>query len=290
VLSITSISDVKAILKAHNQHPKKKWGQNFLIDKNVLNRIIQEGQINPHDYLVEVGPGLGVLTQQLALKGQGVLAIDIDLSLRELLAETLEGLSNVRVLFADVMKVNIEEEIKKQFALPVTPKYKVVANIPYYITNPIIFNLLENCPSMQEAILMVQREVAVRLLAAPGSKDYGLLTIMTSYYANIEQLMKISRNCFFPKPNVDSTLIKITPLPEKRVKVKDEAFFKHLVRHSFQKRRKTILNICDSMFPDEKNNIKTQLYQLNIDPRRRSETMSIQEFALLADAFYKQEA
>jgi len=280
-----AISTVRYYMQKYNLFPKKKWGQNFLIDKNVIDKIITRCNISEQEYVVEIGPGLGALTQRLAVHSKGVLAIDIDTNLNQPLQESLKEQANVKILFADVMKINIEEQIKVLFQLANIYPYTVCANIPYYITSPIIFKLLENCAHMREAVLMIQKEVAQRLLASPGSKEYGVLTIMVNYYADVELLMNISPNCFYPRPDVSSSVIRIKPLPHPRVKVKEEQIFKGLIRAAFQQRRKTILNICNKFFSLEKDEINDKLKQLKIQPAARAENLSIQDFALLADSF-----
>ncbi|MEN6325011.1 MAG: 16S rRNA (adenine(1518)-N(6)/adenine(1519)-N(6))-dimethyltransferase RsmA [Syntrophomonas sp.] len=278
-----SINTVKNLMKEYKLFPKKKWGQNFLVDGNILNKIANACDSGTDEFVVEIGPGLGALTRQLAIRSQGVLSIEIDQSLQEPLQAVLDDCPNARLLFADVLKVDIETELKKAFNLEQVPRYQVCANIPYNITTPIIFQLLENCPHMIAATLMMQKEVARRIVAKPGNKEYGLLTLMMTYYSDVELLMKVSHNCFYPKPEVDSSVIRITPLPEKRVQVQDEQRFRDFCRAAFQKRRKTILNICSSFFEMDKGEVETHLQSLSIPPANRPENLSIQEFASIAD-------
>ncbi|MDD2619527.1 MAG: 16S rRNA (adenine(1518)-N(6)/adenine(1519)-N(6))-dimethyltransferase RsmA [Syntrophomonadaceae bacterium] len=278
-----SIATVQKMMKQYNLFPKKKWGQNFLVDGNILNKIADSCDLNQHEYVVEIGPGLGALTHQLASRSQGVLSIEIDNSLQEALQPVLDHHTNVRLLFADVLKVNIESAIKQTFNLTKIPQYQVCANIPYNITTPIIFQLLENCPNMTSATLMMQKEVAQRILAVPGNKEYGLLTLMMAYYSEAKFLMKVSHNCFYPRPEVDSSVIRITPLREKRVRVDDENIFKQFCRAAFQKRRKTILNICSGFFKLEKTAVEKHLTEMGISPKSRPENLNIQEFARITD-------
>lgn len=278
-----SINTVKKLMEEYKLFPKKKWGQNFLVDGNILNKIANTCDSGQPGFAVEIGPGLGALTRQLAMRNQGVLSIEIDKSLQEPLQTVLEQYPNTRLLFADVLKADIEAELKNAFNLEQIPGYQVCANIPYNITTPIIFKLLEECPHMLSATLMMQKEVAQRILALPSSKDYGLLTLMMSYYSDVELLMRVSRNCFYPRPEVDSSVIRITPLTAKRVQVKDEQRFKDFTRAAFQKRRKTILNICSSFFAMDKGAVEGHLKSLGIPPASRPENLSIQEFASIAD-------
>ncbi len=280
-----SLSGIKSLINEYRVYPRKKWGQNFLFDMNILTKITDYCELNQGDFVIEIGPGLGTLTQQLALRSRGVLAIDIDTRFEAVLGEVLADMDNVRLLFADILEVDVEEELKKAFALDKTPLYKVCANIPYNITTPIIFHLLESCFHMHTAVLMMQKEVARRILAPPGNKEYGLLTLMVAYYSNVEFLMNISRNCFYPRPEVDSSVIRITPLKEKRVKVKDEKLFKQFLRTAFQRRRKTILNTASVFFNLKKDETKGKIEQIGILPASRPEELSIEDFALLVNTF-----
>lgn len=281
----SSISNLQTLLNKYDIYPKKKWGQNFLIDNNIIQKIIQTADINKNDYVVEIGPGLGALTQELACRAKGVLSIDIDESLKMPLGEVLADYDNSKLLFADILKVNIEEELTKAFNLSEIPTYKVCANIPYNITTPIIFNLLENCPHLKLATLMMQKEVALRILAKPNTKDYGLLTLMIAYYAEAKLGLNVSRNCFYPKPEVDSSVINIIPYDVPAVSVKDEKIFKAFTKSAFQKRRKTILNICSDYFEIDKNEANLILAKLGIDPQYRPENLDLEDFASIVNAF-----
>lgn len=287
--STSSLSAVKYYMNRYQLYPRKRLGQNFLVDKNILNKIADSCELNLDSWAVEIGPGMGALTEQLAVRSRGVLAIDIDTALQPLLQETLAEFQNINFLFADILKVNLETEIVKAFNLDQIPSYQVCANIPYNITTPIIFYLLESCPHMKAATLMVQKEVAIRLLASPGGKDYGRLTLMTRYYSEIELVMHVSRNCFFPRPGVDSSVIRITPHIEKQVDVRDEKILKGLINAAFQKRRKTMLNICASYFNTSKKEIVEKLAMIGISYGNRPETLTIEEFARIADAFSSRE-
>lgn len=281
----SSITNLHNLLNKYDIYPKKKWGQNFLVDHNIIEKIINTADVNKDDYIIEIGPGLGALTQELAKKAKGVLCIDIDRSLEMPLREVLANFENTRFLFEDILKVEIEEELKKAFNLSETPNYKVCANIPYNITTPIIFNLLEKCPNLKCATLMMQKEVATRILAKPDNKDYGLLTLMIAYYAKAELGLNVSRNCFYPKPEVDSSVINIIPHQLPVVNVHSEARFKAFTKSAFQKRRKTILNICSDFFNKDKNDAKEILQELDINPLHRPENLKLEDFALIVNAF-----
>ncbi|MGI5912710.1 MAG: 16S rRNA (adenine(1518)-N(6)/adenine(1519)-N(6))-dimethyltransferase RsmA [Syntrophomonadaceae bacterium] len=289
MITAESLTQVKKIMAQYNFSPRKKWGQNFLIDGNILNKIASSCNSKGDHYIVEIGPGMGSLTAKLANYGQGILAVDIDSKLASILKDELAEYNNIKLLFADILKINLEYELCKAFALSKIPPYEICANIPYNITTPIIFYLLENCPHMLSATLMMQKEVAQRIMACPGSKAYGLLTLMTSYYANSEILMNVSRNCFYPRPEVDSAVLKLTPRNQ-RINLKDEKVFKALLRASFQKRRKTILNICTEFTGQNKKNIQGWLQQSGISPLARPENLKLEDFAWMADNLPLQEA
>ncbi|PKM77492.1 MAG: ribosomal RNA small subunit methyltransferase A [Firmicutes bacterium HGW-Firmicutes-15] len=285
MLDRASPSVTKNIMKKYGLFPKKRLGQNFLLDRNVLSKIADSCAITPEQYLVEIGPGLGGLTQELAARSRGVLAIEIDTSLEPALKELASENSNVKFLFRDVLKIDIEAEIKNAFELDEMVSYQVCANIPYNITTPILFQLLENCPNMKDATLLMQKEVGERLLAVPGNKTYGRLTLTTAYYADVQHVMNVSRNCFFPQPEVDSSVLKIIPQRAKRVLVNHEEVFRDLLRIAFQKRRKTILNIASSFFKLDKGVTESILQELGLATNLRPENLSIEDVARLVNAF-----
>ncbi len=283
---VSTISGLQQLIKAKNIKLKKKWGQNFLVDENILKKIAAQSITGQEkSYVVEIGPGAGALTRELAIFHQGVLAIDIDLSLQPLLEQVLNSFNNVHLVFKDILKTDIEMGLSRTFGLSAVPSYLICANIPYNITTPIIFKMLEQCTNMQMGILMIQKEVARRILAQPGTKDYGLLTLTIAYHADVQFLMNVSANCFFPRPQVDSTVIKIIPLKEKRVQVKQKKQLIGLLKYAFQKRRKTILNIACSFFSCEKDQGLDIFKQLGISHQRRPETLTLEEFACITDAF-----
>jgi len=269
----------------HGLYPKKRLGQNFLIDGNILNKIADSCAISPEQYLVEIGPGLGGLTQKLAVRCRGLLAIEIDSSLEPILNTLTADQPNIRILFQDILKVDIEAELQKVFDLPEIMPYQVCANIPYNITTPIIFKLLENCPHMQSATLMMQKEVGERLMAVPGTKEYGRLTLSTAYYADVHHIMNVSHNCFHPKPEVDSVVLRIVPQHPKKVFISNEALFKSFITAAFQKRRKTILNITSMYFGVNKEETDNKLKVLGLGSNLRPENLSLMDIASLLNAF-----
>lgn len=285
VLKTTSISNLKELLTRYDLYPKKRWGQNFLVDANIVDKIIETAKIDANDYVVEIGPGLGALTQALVKKAKGVLAIDIDKSLEQPLQEALQGCNNFRVIWADVLKINVEKELCAAFGLAEIPKYKVCANIPYNITTPIIFHLLENNSNMVQATLMMQKEVATRILATPNNKDYGLLTLTLTYHAQASLGLSVSKNCFYPKPEVDSSVINIIPHDQPPISIDDEVAFKAFLKNAFQKRRKTILNICSDFFTVDKAWAGKLLDKADINPLHRPENLSLCDYARLVNVF-----
>ncbi len=277
-------SRAKELMERHQLFPRKRWGQNFLLDGNILGKIIAACELSDQDYVVEIGPGLGALTEQLAPRCRGLLAIEIDEHFAPVLQEVLAPYPQVHLLFADVLQVNVEQELCRVFNLSQPPPFKVCANIPYNITSPILFQLLENCPHLVKAVLMMQKEVADRILAGPGGKDYGLLTLTTAYYATVEHITKVSRNCFFPRPEVDSSVLGFSPRREK-VQVVNEVLFKEFLRAAFQKRRKTMLNICSGFFHRDKPEVQVILEENGISPASRPENLTLENFAVLVNHF-----
>ncbi len=276
---------VRLLMEQFGVFPKKRMGQNFLVDRNVLVKIADSCNISPEQYLVEIGPGLGGLTQELALRSKGVLAIELDTSLGPLLADLAGELKNLRLTFNDILKIDIEAELLKTFGAASLDSYKVCANIPYNITTPITFKLLEQCPRMISATLMMQKEVGARLLASPGGKEYGRLTIMAAYYADVVHLMDVSRNCYCPRPEVDSVVVRITPRHQPISPLNDEAAFKGLIRIAFQKRRKTILNITSEYFGCSKADAQTIITGIGLEPNLRPEDLSVSDVIRLVNAF-----
>ncbi len=282
---LSSVKGVQDIMQRYGLHARKGLGQNFLIDQNILTRIADSTGINKDEYVVEIGPGLGALSRELAARGRGLLCIDIDERLEAVLEETLAGYDNIRILFRDILKTDIESALIEAFQWEEIVSYKVCANIPYNITTPIIFKLLESCPHMQSATLMMQKEVAERILASPGSKDYGRLTIATAYHAKVEQVINVSRNCFYPRPEVDSTVLRFIPLQKKMLTSNEEIIFKQMLNTFFQQRRKTILNSLTNFFKLDKSIIEEKLQTIGFAPNLRPENLALQDYITLVRAF-----
>jgi len=285
VSGMASITVVREIMQRHNLYARKGLGQNFLVDQNILTKIADSANIQADEYIVEIGPGLGSLTRELATRSRGVLAIDIDQRLEAVLKETLAEFTNVKIIFQDILKTNIEMALTQAFQLTEIPSYKVCANIPYNITTPILFQLLENCPHMNSAILMMQKEVGQRILASPGNKEYGRLTVAASYHAKVEQVLNVSHNCFYPRPEVDSIVLKFTPQLYTEIMLKEEKLFKQLLNAAFQQRRKTILNISAGFYQIGKAEMEAKLHELGLEANLRPENLSLKDFIALANAF-----
>ncbi|AGK99715.1 16S rRNA (adenine(1518)-N(6)/adenine(1519)-N(6))-dimethyltransferase RsmA [Desulfoscipio gibsoniae] len=282
-----SPSTVRDLLQRHQFRIKKKLGQNFLIDGNIINKILNAAALNNHDIVVEIGPGIGALTCRLAQKARQVLAVEIDRTVFPLLAETLGELDNVTLVEADALKTDFDRLVQDAIGDPACG-YKVVANLPYYITTPLIMHLLEECSYARKIVVMVQEEVARRLTALPNTKDYGALTVAANYYAKVEMAFKVPRTVFLPRPEVDSAVVSMTVRESPAVCVKSEKIYFALVRAAFQQRRKTLLNALTSLdrdFPRDK--WLNVLRQAEIDPMRRGETLNLYEFARLADIYFQ---
>lgn len=278
----------RTILEKYGFSFKKSLGQNFLIDTNILNRIVDHANLSEESGVIEIGPGIGALTEQLAKRAKKVVAFEIDQRLLPILKETLEPYPNVHVIHSDVLKANVNEVIKEEFTD--VSDIMVVANLPYYVTTPIIMKILEDHLPVRGIVVMLQKEVADRIAAKPSTKEYGSLSIAIQYYMEAETVMIVPRTVFVPQPNVDSAVIRLTKRDKPAAEVINEKFFFEVIRASFAQRRKTILNNLTSNLPNGKENkeqIERSLAEAEIEPRRRGETLSIQEFAKLSDQLYE---
>ena len=271
-----------AVLQKHDFHFQKKFGQNFLIDTHVLDKIIAAAKITKDDFVLEIGPGIGTMTQYLCENAKRVLAVEIDNNLIPVLKETLKDYDNVEILHGDILKQDIKA-IAENYngGKPI----KVVANLPYYITTPIIMGLFESHVPLSNITVMVQKEVAERMQATPGSKTYGALSLAVQYYATPYIAANVPPNCFMPRPNVGSAVIRLTCLSEPPVSVADEALMFRLIRASFNQRRKTLVNgLHNSPELDfTKEEITEALNDIGKSPSVRGETFSLQDFAALTN-------
>ncbi|HCZ3264309.1 TPA: 16S rRNA (adenine(1518)-N(6)/adenine(1519)-N(6))-dimethyltransferase RsmA [Staphylococcus aureus] len=279
---IATPSRTRALLDKYGFNFKKSLGQNFLIDVNIINNIIDASDIDAQTGVIEIGPGMGSLTEQLARHAKRVLAFEIDQRLIPVLNDTLSPYDNVTVINEDILKANIKEAVENH--LQDCEKIMVVANLPYYITTPILLNLMQQDIPIDGYVVMMQKEVGERLNAEVGSKAYGSLSIVVQYYTETSKVLMVPKSVFMPPPNVDSIVVKLMQRTEPLVTVdNEEAFFK-LAKAAFAQRRKTINNNYQNYFKDGKQHkevILQWLEQAGIDPRRRGETLSIQDFAKL---------
>lgn len=265
---------------------QKKFGQNFLIDTHVLDKIIKAAQISKDDFVLEIGPGIGTLTQLLCENAREMVAVEIDRTLIPILEETLSAYDNVTVINEDILKLDLKVLVEEKNAgRPI----KVVANLPYYITTPIIMDLFEKHIPLINVTVMVQREVAERIQAAPGSKDYGALSLAVQYYAEPYIAAYVPPNCFIPRPNVGSAVIRMTLHKEAPVKVEDEQLMFKLIRASFNQRRKTLVNSLNNSAELKlgKEQIQKALASLNISENIRGEALGLEQFAALANKLYE---
>jgi len=277
----------RAILEKYGFSFKKSLGQNFLIDLNILKNIVFSAGIDDQTGVIEVGPGIGALTEQLAKSAKKVVAFEIDQRLLPILKDTLSPYNNVEIIHQDILKADVRKTIQEQFSD--VNKIMVVANLPYYITTPIIMKLLEERLPITGLVMMLQKEVADRMSAEPGTKNYGSLSIAVQYYTEAEVVMNVPKTVFIPQPNVDSAVIRLTRRTHPLVSVLNEEFFFTVTKSCFAQRRKTILNNLTSQLPlgkEKKEIISRILEGLNIDPTRRGETLSIEEFARLSNDLY----
>ena len=277
--TIASREVTRYILKTFNIHMSKKLGQNFLIDADIVRGIVDAADIRPGERVLEIGPGIGTLTQGLAEAGAEVTAVELDKKLPAVLAKTLEGYENVRIVQGDILKVNIPEIMGSE-------PFKVAANLPYYITTPIIMTLLERRLPISRLVTMVQKEVADRMVAEPGTKAYGALPVAVQYYTQPHVELDVAPRSFIPAPEVDSVVIVCHGREEPQVTVADEKLFFRVVRAAFGQRRKTLSNALKGAGFD-KELIRTALPAAGIDGTRRGETLSLTEFAAIATAFLK---
>ncbi|HPD00336.1 MAG TPA: 16S rRNA (adenine(1518)-N(6)/adenine(1519)-N(6))-dimethyltransferase RsmA [Acetivibrio sp.] len=273
------------LIQKHNIKLTKSLGQNFLTDERIVKKIVDTAELTDGDTVIEIGPGVGSMTVELAKRAEKVIAVEIDKRLIPALKENLDGFENVHIINMDIMDVDVKElQTGAQ-----TRKLKVVANLPYYITTPIIMKLLEEDDNISLMVFMVQKEVAHRMAAQPGGKDYGSLSVAVQYYSKPEIAFDVSPHCFVPQPDVDSTVIRLKRNETPPVRLLDKELFFRTVKASFGQRRKTLVNALYNCggFQKTKEEIKEILHSLGIDENVRGEVLSITQFAELSNAFYK---
>ncbi|MGC4379259.1 16S rRNA (adenine(1518)-N(6)/adenine(1519)-N(6))-dimethyltransferase RsmA [Fictibacillus sp. Mic-4] len=280
---ISTPQTTKEIIEKHGFTFKKSLGQNFLIDKNILANIVKAANLTSESGVIEIGPGIGALTEHIARNAKKVVAFEIDQRLLPILQETLAPYSHVKVVHSDILEADVHSIMEKEFKN--IQDIMVVANLPYYVTTPIIMKLLTDKLPIRGIVCMIQKEVADRLAAEPGTKDYNSLSIAVQYYATAETVLKVPKTVFIPPPNVDSAVIRLNLREEPPVHVEDEAFFFKVIRASFAQRRKTLWNnLLNNLIAKEKREeLEEALKSAGIDPKRRGETLTIEEFARLSD-------
>jgi 16S rRNA (adenine1518-N6/adenine1519-N6)-dimethyltransferase len=268
-------------MKSYNVNPKKVLGQNFLIDNNIKEKIINSIELNKEDVIVEIGPGLGVLTEKISNIANKVIAYEIDKDLVNVLNDIFKDKNNVSIIHQDILKANIEEDLKN------FKKIKLVANLPYYITTPIIFKFLESSLDIDQIVIMVQKEVAERISATPGNKNYSALSVAVQYFSNPNIMMNVSPKCFYPEPKVKSSVIKLDINNEKSSIIKNREFFFKFVRSAFGQRRKTLVNALfnSQYFNLTKKEIENILINEGFDIRIRAEKLDFLQFVKLSNSF-----
>lgn len=271
-------------LKKHHITLQKKYGQNFIGDPALLERIATVCDWQPGDRALEIGPGAGTLTRAIAREAEEVLAVEIDRRLAPLLEETLADCANVHLVFTDALKADLDALMRD--TLGWDGRYKLIANLPYYITTPLIMHVLEDSEKVSELVIMVQKEVGERLCAAPGSKAYGAVTVMVQYAATVARAFDVGRHAFVPAPEVDSTILHLIPYEKRPIQAQSDAVLRRVVKAAFSQRRKTLRNSLSSLGCD-KALINQALEAASIEDSRRAETLSVAEFVALADAFYE---
>lgn len=281
---LSNPTNTLAVINKHEFAFQKKFGQNFLIDEGIVNKIVREAGVTKDDFVLEIGPGIGTMTQLLCEQAGGVAAVEIDTNLIPILKETLAEYDNVTIINEDILKVDIKKLAEeKNGGKPI----KVVANLPYYITTPIIMGLFESNVPIDSITVMVQKEVADRMQVGPGTKDYGALSLAVQYYSKPQVVINVPPECFIPRPNVGSAVIRLTRYKEPPVKVKDEKLMFKLIRASFKQRRKTLANGLNNS-PEinfSKEEITAAIESLHKGPSIRGEALTLSEFAALSDYF-----
>lgn len=283
-MKLYSPSTIQDIRERYDFKLSKSLGQNFITDRNVIEKIIEGAQIGPDDMVIEIGPGIGVLTAAAAEQAARVVAIEIDSKLIPILSETLAGYDNIRIVNQDVLKTDINGIIdEERSAGAFTGKVKILGNLPYYITTPIIMGILENGTEAESITIMMQKEVADRIKAAPGDKTYGALSVAVQYYCTAEQVAVVPKEVFIPRPKVDSSVLHLSIRSERAVELTDEKTFFACIKHGFGQRRKTLLNSLTGVNGLSKDEVRAVLQEAGIDPVRRAETLDIKEFAAIAN-------
>lgn len=275
--------ETKYLMNKYNITANKSYGQNFLIDENVVSGIVEKAEVSKKDLVIEIGPGLGTLTSFLLESAGKVICIELDTNMLKILNDRFNLYNNFELINDDVLKVNLQELISKNSKFE---NIKVVANLPYYITTPIIMKLLEEKLNLTSITVMVQKEVAERLTEKPGGKNTGSITYSINYYTEPETVLEVPKDCFIPSPKVDSSVIKLNVLKEPKIKVLDEGLFFKVVKYAFLQKRKTLINSLSNSGILNKNEIESILNELNLDLRVRAEQLTLEQFGEISDKLY----
>lgn len=282
-MDLTQLSVIRDICTRHGFTLSKGFGQNFIVNPSVCPKMVQEAGIGPEWGVLEIGPGIGVLTQQLCAMAGKVVAVEVDRRLEPLLAETMAEFENFKLMWGDVLKLNLRELIDREFgARPVA----VCANLPYYITSPIVMKLLEERLPLQQITVMVQKEAAERLCALPGTRQAGAVSYAVHYYANPKMLFSVQPGSFYPPPKVTSTVVRLTPHVQPPVHPSNEQAMFRLIRAGFSQRRKTLANAASSMLNLPKEQLTQALHSCGIAPAARPEQLTLEQYAALSDAVF----
>ena len=277
-------STIQAIREKHNFQLSRSLGQNFITDKSVIEKIVEGAQVKENDLVIEIGPGIGVLTAEAADSAAKVAAVEIDRKLIPILEETLQEYDNIRIINQDILKTDLNEIIREEReAGSFTGSVRILGNLPYYITTPIIMGILENGVKADSITIMMQKEVADRIKASPGGKIYGAISVAVQYYCEVEQVASVSREVFIPRPKVDSAVLNLKIRKERPVDVADEKSFFACIKAGFGQRRKTLLNALTGVNGLARDEIKEVLTGAGVDSSRRAETLDIKEFAAIAN-------
>lgn len=277
-------STIKDIKERYGFKLSKSLGQNFLTDKNIIDRIVESAEIGPDDLVIEIGPGIGVITREASEAAKKVIAVEIDKNLIPILEETLGDCDNVEIINRDILKTDVNELIRN--CKECFSGVKIIGNLPYYITTPIIMKLLEDEVKADSITIMMQKEVADRIKAMPGTKAYGALSVAVQYYCTVEAVVNVPKDVFVPQPKVDSTVLRLSIREEKPVELADSDVFFRCVKAGFGQRRKTLLNSLMGVENITKEGVKQALEAAGIDPSRRAETLDLEEFARLSNEVY----
>ena len=276
--------ETKQILEKYKIRANKDLGQNFLIDDNVVQKIIESANINRNDFVIEIGPGLGVLTNRLLSKSDNVTVIELDKRMVNIITDRFRGKENLEIINEDILKVDLKTLIDAKKAKNKIDKVKVVANLPYYISTPIIMKLLENKLGINEIVVMVQKEVAERLTSKTGARLAGAITYAIEYYSEAEEIIKVPKESFVPSPKVESEVIKLKIREKPKVNVKDEILLFNIIQKSFSQRRKTLINaLVNYNFVKDKSTAEKMLQELEIDVNIRGEKLQLEDFAKIAN-------